>query len=422
MLAHPLTQTAQRLLQEGQAGQASATLWHMLQTEQGLDRAWLDCVVQLVICLDGAGFRPQAQHWLALAAPVGRRLGLMLREPLPMPAHLAPEVFDQAQLKTLKRYPALEDPQSYIYVIEIAGNCNLRCPSCPVGNMPEEPRARGLMPLTLFEQILDKIAQDRPDTPIVIHLFNWGEPLLHPQLHRFVHAIRARRWRSIVSTTLNIDRGLPELVQAAPDVLKVSMSGWTQQDYGSTHVRGQVDKVKANLRQLRSLMDQAPPADRAGMHAGMHAGMQVVVGYHLYKHNTAGAQQARAFAASLGFAYMENNAVLMPVERNLDVLAGRADALTQDIVSRLPIHPVEVARINRSRRSGQFDCELRFNMTAIDADGSVALCCGTYSRHLRLHPSFVQASRQELEEAKYRSTFCKECMGSGLAYTVNDIL
>jgi hypothetical protein len=41
---------------------------------------------------------------------------------------------------------------------------------------------------------------------------------------------------------------------------------------------------------------------------------------------------------------------------------------------------------------------------------------------LRLHPSFVQASRQEIEEAKYRSTFCKECMGSGLAYTVNDIL
>jgi hypothetical protein len=58
----------------------------MLQTEQGLDRTWLDCVVHLVICLDGAGFRPQAQHWLALAAPVGRRLGLMLREPLPMPA------------------------------------------------------------------------------------------------------------------------------------------------------------------------------------------------------------------------------------------------------------------------------------------------------------------------------------------------
>ena len=61
-------------------------------------------------------------------------------------------------------------------------------------------------------------------------------------------------------------------------------------------------------------------------------------------------------------------------------------------------------------------------MTAIDSDGAVALCCGTYSRHLRLHPSFLHVSRQDLDEAKYRSTFCKECMGSGLAYTVNDIL
>jgi len=416
MLAHPLTQAAERLLGQGQAGQASATLWQMYQQNQGLDRAWLDCVVQLVIFLEGAGFRPQAQHWLALAGPVARRLGLMLREPLPLPAHLEPEVFDAAQQKTLKRYPALEDPRAYIYVIEIAGNCNLRCPSCPVGNMPEEPRPRGLMALTLFEQILDKIGRDRPETPIIVHLFNWGEPLLHPQLGRFVQAIRRRGWQSIVSTTLNIERGLPELVEAAPDVLKVSLSGWTQEDYGSTHVRGRIDKVKANLRQLRRLMDQG-----LGASAGSSP-MQVIMGYHLYKHNLAGAAPARQFAAELGFAYMENNAVLMPVERNLDLLAGRADGLTRGLAERLTVHPVDVARINRSRRSGQFDCELRFNMTAIDVDGAVALCCGTYSRHLNIHDNFLQASRRELDEAKYRSTFCKECQGCGFAYTVNDLL
>lgn len=416
MLAHPLTQTAEHLVETGALDQASATLWQMLQQGQGLDKRWLDCLVQLVIRLDAAGFRPQSQHWLALAAPVAQGLGLVLRPPLPIAPHLAPEAFDAVQNKMLKRYPAFESPAAYLYVIEVAGNCSLRCPSCPVGNMPDEAKPGGLMPIERFEKILEKISQDRPGTPIAIHLFNWGEPLLHPQLDHFIRLIRERGWQSIVSTTLNIDRGLAKLVQAAPDLLKVSMSGWTQEDYGTTHVRGKVENVKENLRQLRQLMD-----DQAQQQPGGPM-MDVSIGYHLYRHNLAGAAHVRQFAAELGFGYMENNAVIQPMERNLDLLAGRAGPVTEQIAARLLVHPIEISKINLRRRSGQFDCELRFNMTAIDVDGSVALCCGTYSRHLAVHQDFLAASVQELEAAKYQSTFCRDCMHGGFAYTVNDVL
>ena len=52
--------------------------------------------------------------------------------------------------------------KQYLYVIDVVGTCNLRCPSCPVGNMQEANRATGFMDAELYEAILDKIAHESP--------------------------------------------------------------------------------------------------------------------------------------------------------------------------------------------------------------------------------------------------------------------
>jgi wyosine [tRNA(Phe)-imidazoG37] synthetase (radical SAM superfamily) len=282
--------------------------------------------------------------------------------------------------------------------------------------MPDEPRPKGLMELSDFESILQKIGTDRPDTPIVIHLFNWGEPLLHPELPAFIEAIRRRGWQSIVSTTLNISRGLDRLVEAAPDILKISLSAWSQDDYAQTHARGDIARVKENLRLLRQLMDTRSKEQQT------LKPIFVMIGYHLYKHNQAEASTVKAFSEQLDFHYTENNAVIQPVERNIDLLAGRADKTTKAIAEKLILHPKDLSILNRQRRSGQFDCELRFNMTAINVYRSVALCCGTFSKSLQIHDDFLNVDVQALENAKYSNSFCAECMQCGFAYTVNDVM
>ena len=416
MVAHALIPVADQLIEKDQLTEASAVLLQMVERQEGLDRAWLESVDQLAMKLDAYGFRPQAQHWLSVASPVAAKLGLSFPQPLHIAAYLAASAYDTTQERHLKRYPAFESHDAYIYVIEIAGACNLRCPSCPVGNMPDEPRPKGLMELSVFESILQKISIDRPETPIIIHLFNWGEPLLHPELGDFIEAIRMRGWQSIVSTTLNIARGLDRLVDAAPDILKISLSGWSQDDYAQTHARGDIDRVKDNLKLLRKLMDARPPEQQASKP------IYVMLGYHLYKHNLADAPKVREFATQLKFHYTENSAVIQPVERNIDLLAGRADQITKGIADKLILHPKDLSAINRQRRSGQFDCELRFNMTAINVDRSVALCCGTFSKSLQIHDDFLDAKVQDLESAKYANSFCTECMQCGFAYTVNDVM
>lgn len=174
--------------------------------------------------------------------------------------------------------------------------------------------------------------------------------------------------------------------------------------------------MKDNLKTLRKLMDARSAKEQTSKP------MYVMLGYHLYKHNQADAPMVKEFAAQLNFHYTENSAVIQPIERNIDLLAGRADKITTDIADKLILHPKDLSVINRQRRSGQFDCELRFNMTAINVDRSVALCCGTFSKSLQIHGDFLDAKVQDLENAKYSNSFCAECMQCGFAYTVNDVM
>ena len=66
------------------------------------------------------------------------------------------------------------------YQVDVAGMCNLRCISCPRGNWPRH-RKPGLMSATTYAGLVDKILRDDPWTGIVT-LYNWGEPLLNPEL------------------------------------------------------------------------------------------------------------------------------------------------------------------------------------------------------------------------------------------------
>ena len=108
---------------------------------------------------------------------------------------------------------------TFVYHIDIAGTCNLGCTSCPVGNTPlaavsRGRRPRGFMPFDHFAKILEKILGESPVDRPVISLYNWGEPLLHPEIGRIVALVRSHGLYCAVSTNLNQARFLENLVAA----------------------------------------------------------------------------------------------------------------------------------------------------------------------------------------------------------------
>ena len=100
------------------------------------------------------------------------------------------------------------------------------------------------------------------------------------------------------------------------------------------------------------------------------------------------------------------------------VLDGSAPPLP--ILERLVQHPKTYVERIRATRSERHDCELRFNQTVINHDGSVALCCSVYDKPNMLGLDFLATPHTELERAKYGHPFCRKCMASGVSYSVRD--
>src|SRR5438093_6818569 len=74
------------------------------------------------------------------------------------------------------------------YLIDIVGTCNLKCPSCPVGNFSnsdfaETKRPKGFMEFELFEKIVAKAQKEcaARGEPIQVLLYNWAEQLINPR-------------------------------------------------------------------------------------------------------------------------------------------------------------------------------------------------------------------------------------------------
>jgi radical SAM protein with 4Fe4S-binding SPASM domain len=80
--------------------------------------------------------------------------------------------------KTSLKYPPL------FYSIEVTNICNYRCKYCPQSNPNNRGLKKGRMNTLLFENILKKISKLKPVAQI--YLTGSGEPLMHPELEKFI--------------------------------------------------------------------------------------------------------------------------------------------------------------------------------------------------------------------------------------------
>ncbi|MEO1227344.1 MAG: radical SAM protein [Myxococcota bacterium] len=320
------------------------------------------------------------------------------------PAYLEPTRVDPLSGRRLRRIRPTQ-AQEYIYVVEVSGVCNLKCPSCPTGALSNRGRANGLMTAEMFRSIVDKILVESPSgSKSHLWFFNWGEPLLNPDLPEMIRYAREHGLETMVSSNLNHGRGLEEMVAAGPSTLKLSISGFTEETYSRTHRRGNLEKLKANMQKLSELVERSPYST------------QVWVGQHVYRTNQPDLAVLAESCRQLGFRHTPMPAAILSLEGTIDLFHGRGspDETATDALLLTPT----AERVARGLETADFasDCELRYNMTSINPDGTVALCCGVWAPENMLGVSFLEHSHAELTELKYRHHFCATCYAHGLAY------
>lgn len=310
----------------------------------------------------------------------------------------------------------------YQYSLEIAGSCNLRCPSCPVGNMRDkkEERPTQLIENELFYKIIDKISRETTNKNCFVSVFDWGEPTLHPELPKFVSYINQKGLKSRISSNLNHEADFRSIIRSNPTEFQISISGFSSDIYSTTHARGNIYKVKSHMYKLRQYADQ------------FKANTEFQVCYHVYKHNfSEDFENMKKLCKELNFELRPILAKLMPIEKNIAYIKSKngegyeynkknvINDKDKKIIDLLFVNPYETykewKKIPKSKKIDLTNyCTKREYKTSIRVDGSVGLCCGVYNNGFKVVDNFLDLPHEKIHELRKNNEYCGTCMDHGL--------
>ena len=311
----------------------------------------------------------------------------------------------------------------YQYSLEIAGSCNLRCPSCPVGNMRDkkEERPTQLIENKLFYKIIDKISKEAIDKNCFVSVFDWGEPTLHPELPKFVSYINQKGLKSRISSNLNHEADFRSIIRSNPTEFQISISGFSSDIYSTTHARGNIYKVKSHMYKLRQYANQ------------FKVSTEFHVCYHVYKHNfSEDFEDMKKLCKELNFKFIPILAKLLPIEKNIAYIKSKNgegneynnkknEIIDKDkkIIDLLFVNPYEIykewKKISKSKKIDLTSyCTKREYKTSIRVDGSVGLCCGVYNNGFKVVDNFLDLPHEKIHELRKNNEYCGTCMEHGL--------
>jgi len=299
------------------------------------------------------------------------------------------EIIDSLKKTHKGTYINYRDFCKNFFTIDIAGMCNLRCPACATGNSPNTS-PKGFMLLGDFKKIIDKIGLASH-----IVLYNWGEPLLHPQLDLFIDYAHQKGIAVAVSTNFSISSDISKIVKSSPDTFKISLSGYYPDTYNKTHTGGDINLVKSNLYKLKYYMEK------------YKSRFSAEVNYHLYKNNESEITKMKGLCEELGFIFSTCYANYTPIEKVVAYCEGRME--NEKIMDLLPVS-IEQA-LEATKPYHNRPCRFLSNQININWDRSVLLCC--MSQQI-ISEDFLKDSLADIEVKKQNHPLCKKCMKYGI--------
>lgn len=170
--------------------------------------------------------------------------------------------------------------------------CNLKCPSCPTGLGLQEIRERTTI------EVIEMYARELGPYLLKWHLFNWGEPSIHPDFSRILEILNQYPFSLHLSTNFSIPLSEQDITQLANGLrsqklqLKIDMDGFTGDIQNMYRQGSKVDIVKENCRKLS-----------AHLSAQGQSYLRPWLSFLKFEHNSHQEHDVRNFAETLGFAF-----------------------------------------------------------------------------------------------------------------------
>lgn len=142
-----------------------------------------------------------------------------------------------------------------VAVIDVSGMCNLKCLSCPRGNM-NELMSEGYMSYETYKKVFKKL---RKDIPLLtkIELFSWGEPLLNHELSKIIK-LTEQFVPCVISTNLMVNCNLEEIIKSQPTEFNITINS-AAKSYEKVMVGASWNRLMQNLYNLSLLVKYHKP-------------------------------------------------------------------------------------------------------------------------------------------------------------------
>lgn len=312
--------------------------------------------------------------------------------------------------------------------IEITNICDAHCRLCPIGQGYRPRKVRGFMPIETFESIIDAVVWHVH----TLGLYNWGEPMLHPQIFDMVRLARDRGLSTHVSTNMLFLKrsAVTDLVDCGLDLLIVSVHAMSQESYEAYQPGKRIDEPLDAVREIlaykKKTGSQRP---------------EVQLHFVVHRKNEHEIPALIEFAERIGITY-----ALTPVSLNVRFLdrdknMARVDRPREVVIDELCsllnewlpsdarfVNPYYARLRNQpdllfSRPERLNACDWLWRQCIIAVDGDVMPCCGAYHESEALgnilqaplaqiwNSAPYQAAREAYVHRQANHTVCSWCSG-----------
>jgi len=287
--------------------------------------------------------------------------------------------------------------------IDAISCCNLRCPSCLVTynrQAIQGPLANKAIETEFLARILDKAVGECNVAGVCLYMYS--DPMLHPRLPELINCVHQRNLRCLLSSNLNILRDPHAVMNANPDWIRVSVSGFCQEIYRRGHQNGDIERVKANMMRLA----------QARQLTGSKCEIEVY--YIRYIDNGDDERAMQDYAHSLGFKFTGSWANISPVERIM-ALIDRPQAVNhadRTLLARMAVPLGEALAVTAKQPSPS--CWLQDNYLSMDVEGNVYLCCAVSHENGNIIGNYLDLSISEIQNRQRHHSLCSPCKKLGI--------
>jgi hypothetical protein len=139
---------------------------------------------------------------------------------------------------------------------------------------------------------------------------------------------------------------------------------------------------------------------------------KVQVFYHKYFHNLSEVKLMESYVTQLGFSFLADWAIYMPVEKLISYVEGTLPPTEKKFIEDKYILNVKRA-LDATQPFHSDLCPIKAQFT-LDFRGNVLLCCGVYNQEKFSIGSYLDMSMKTIRKKIRTHPYCTKCMANGV--------